>query len=108
MTSKNISIVSVPVLLEVVASLIAGLRQVERLSSAVSSTSPPKISQVSSFPSAICFLAAPLPILHLEEITSAFAIGAIVNAGVPASPTDGILTAIQGKCVLKDEEKEKT
>ena len=53
-------------------------------------------------------MAAPLPILLLEDFPSTAAIGGRENAGVATSPTEALLTAIKGKCVVKDEEKEKT
>ena len=52
-------------------------------------------------------MATPLPILHLKGFLSTGAIGVALDASVAASPTEGI-TAIPGKCVVKDEEKEKT
>ena len=52
-------------------------------------------------------MAAPLPSRVVEEFPSTIALCVVSDTGVAASPF-GKLAAIPGKCVFKDEEKEKT
>ena len=109
----NAIIVSADVILVVVASFIARLRQVEHRPIAVSFTSRPVLPVIPFFLGIATTSTAPLPIPFIETVLStpaAFtvAIGVFINAYVTTSPIVGQLTAIPGKCVVKDVEKEKT